>query len=94
MKSYTISLILLGAGLAAAAPAMAQPSRTGQSGANAQDSSTSQERRICRRMQETGSLARRRRQCYTQAEWDRIAEAARINGQRLQDDMRGAPTGN
>ena len=45
------------------------------------------ERLICQSMQETGSLARQRRQCFTRAEWDRIAEAARARGQRLQGDM-------
>jgi hypothetical protein len=47
----------------------------------------SEEKLICQSMQETGSLARRRRQCFTRAEWDRIAEAARARGQRLQSDM-------
>ena len=45
------------------------------------------ERLICHEMQETGSIARVRRQCFTRAEWDRIAEAARARGQRLQSDM-------
>ena len=31
-----------------------------------------------------------RRQCFTRAEWDRIAEAARARGQRLQSDMTSA----
>jgi len=44
------------------------------------------ERLICHNMQETGSLARQRRQCFTRAEWDRIAEAARARGQRLTSD--------
>ena len=36
-------------------------------------------RLICRRIEESGSLARRRRVCYTRAEWDRIAELQRNN---------------
>ncbi len=41
------------------------------------------EKLICHRVQETGSLARRRTQCFTKAQWDRIAEAARVRGERL-----------
>jgi len=32
---------------------------------------------ICRRVQESGSLARRPRRCYTRAQWDRLAEDSR-----------------
>lgn len=48
------------------------------------------ERLICQTIQETGSLARQKRQCFTRAEWDRIAEAARARGQRLTGDMTSA----
>jgi len=36
-------------------------------------------RLICRSTRDTGSLARRTRQCYTRAEWDRLAEQQRAN---------------
>lgn len=52
------------------------------------------ERLICRYVDETGSVARRRRQCFTSVEWDRIAEAARARGQRLMSDTAGQITGN
>ena len=52
------------------------------------------ERLICRYTDETGSAARRRRQCFTRTEWDRIAEAARIRTQRMQSDLAGQITGN
>ncbi len=39
-------------------------------------------RLICRRMPETGSLVRARRQCFTKAEWDRIAETARRGAEK------------
>lgn len=39
-------------------------------------------RLICRRMPETGSLAASRRQCFTRAEWDRIAESARRGAEK------------
>jgi hypothetical protein len=44
-----------------------------------------EERLICRSSYEIGSLVKRRRQCFTRAQWDRIAEAARLRG----EDIRG-----
>ena len=38
------------------------------------------ERLICRRVQESGSLARRPRRCFTRAQWDRLAEDSRNTG--------------
>lgn len=52
------------------------------------------ERLICRYTDETGSNARRRRQCFTRVEWDRIAEAARARGQRMMTDNAGQLSGN
>lgn len=48
---------------------------------------------ICRRIQETGSLGRGRRQCYTRAEWDRIAQAQRENSPGM-TAMTGGTSGN
>jgi len=55
-----------------------------RSRANAADTPAEQ-RLICRSTYETGSLVRRRRQCFTRAQWDRIAEVARLRG----EDIRG-----
>lgn len=55
--------------------------------------SQSPERRICRSEVETGSLARRSRRCFTQAEWDRIARAARDNTQYELDRNNNRPSG-
>jgi hypothetical protein len=52
------------------------------------------ERLICRYVDETGSVARRKRQCFTPTEWDRIAEAARVRGQRMMTDNAGQLSGN
>ena len=52
------------------------------------------ERLICRYTDETGSVARRKRQCFTRTEWDRIAEAARARGQRMMSDNAGQISGN
>lgn len=35
---------------------------------------------ICRRVQESGSIARRPRRCFTRAQWDRLAEDSRMTG--------------
>lgn len=34
---------------------------------------------ICKRIQESGSLARRTRLCYTKEQWDKLADAQRAN---------------
>ncbi len=41
---------------------------------------------ICRKTPDTGSLVKKTKRCYTQAQWTRIADAARANGQRLTSD--------
>lgn len=60
-----------------------------QATANAEE-----ERPICRRVQETGSLVRTRRQCFTRAEWDRIAEAVRRGAQNTVSGLAGGYNGN
>lgn len=52
------------------------------------------EKLICKSIQETGSIARKVRQCFTKHEWERLAEAARARGQRLQSDMASGMTSN
>jgi len=73
-------LVLAGSGLAiflvTAAIASAQQS-SGQSGPGATKADPNEV--ICRRMRDTGSLARRTRQCYTRAQWERLAEQQRAN---------------
>ncbi len=54
---------------------------SGNSGPAAQSSQPKgPDQLICRRVQESGSLARRPRRCYTQAQWDRLAEDSRNTG--------------
>lgn len=47
------------------------------------------ERRICRKLADTGSLIARKRECRTAAEWDQLAQAARAGGQYLVDQNAG-----
>lgn len=52
------------------------------------------EKLICKSQVETGSLARRKKECFTKAEWDKIGEAHRRGWSRAIDDMRTRPAGN
>lgn len=86
--SALIGLFVLGsAGIAAG-------QSSGTSGAGAQQGTTkSGDTLVCRRMQDTGSLGRGRRVCYTRAEWDQIAAAQRANSPGM-SAMSGSTSGN
>ena len=51
------------------------------------------ERLICRSSQETGSFVRRRRQCFTRAQWQRVNDAAREGARYLQENGTTRPCG-
>jgi hypothetical protein len=53
-----------------------------------------QDRLICRRTPETGSLVRVRRQCFTRIEWDRIAESQRRGAARMIFELAGGDNTN
>lgn len=54
---------------------------SGASGSSAQTpQAKGPDQLICRRVAESGSLARRTRRCYTRAQWDRLAEDSRNTG--------------
>lgn len=82
-------LLTLGVAAGLASSATLAQSRSAQTVA-ADDS----QRLICRRIQETGSLVRTIRQCFTRAEWDRIAESARRGAQRTAQELSGGFNGN
>ena len=87
-----ISLLALGAACGlAASMAQAQASSGSQAGASPAGES---QRLICRRIQDTGSLVRTQRQCFTRAEWDRIAETARRGAQTTISGLAGGFNGN
>lgn len=86
MTRPTRLLLVLALAVGAGAPALAQTATS----ASANDPN----RLICRRIQETGSLVRTTRQCFTRAEWDRIAETARRGAQRTVTDLSGGFNGN
>ena len=84
-----VALFALGAACAlTAAHAVAQePDRRASAGNDG-------ERLICRRIPDTGSLVRTRRQCFTRAEWDRIAESAQRGAGRTISELAGGFNGN
>ena len=45
------------------------------------------ERLICKRWAEVGSLVRKRKQCHTKAEWERLAEMERTGTQKTMDGL-------
>jgi len=45
------------------------------------------DRLICRRTPETGSLVKAKRECFTKAQWDRIAESQRIGANRMIQEL-------
>jgi hypothetical protein len=69
------TLALIGIGVAGVATAQSGTSSGQQAAAG-----KSGEQVICRRIQDSGSLARRTRQCLTRAQWDRLAEDSRQTG--------------
>ncbi|MFC3713269.1 hypothetical protein ACFOMD_11835 [Sphingoaurantiacus capsulatus] len=66
--------------LGAASPAIAQTKPPSPSGID-------DNRLICRKIDETGSLVRKQKHCFTKAEWDRIAESQRRGTVRMIDEL-------
>jgi hypothetical protein len=90
MRTIQLSLIaalgtalLAGTAMAADTPGAAQA-------ANAVDDN----RIICRKTTEVGSLVRKKKECYTKREWDRLAEAHQRGTKRLQDELSTRSGGN
>lgn len=48
---------------------------------------------ICKRIQESGSLAKRTRLCYTKEQWDKLAQDQRSNSPAM-SAMSGSTSGN
>ena len=45
---------------------------------------------ICKKTLEIGSLVKKNKQCFTKAEWERIAESQRTGAQKLARDLSGS----
>ncbi|MDO9489369.1 MAG: hypothetical protein Q7J32_13425 [Sphingomonadaceae bacterium] len=48
---------------------------------------------ICKKSLETGSLVRKTKRCFTQREWDRLAEMELKGNKRMVDEMQGGSNG-
>ena len=59
----------------------------------ASEKKSDSEKVICKSIGETGSLVRKRKQCFTRAEWDRIAESQRTGTQKMVDQLTTRPSG-
>jgi hypothetical protein len=44
---------------------------------------------ICRKRAEVGSLVRKKKECFTKAEWNRIAESQQQGTRRMHDELIG-----
>lgn len=69
-------------------PPASQPATQGQTGTE-----PAKEKLICRREAPVGSLIASRKRCYTRAEWDQIADAARDTSTRMISDNTSRPGG-
>lgn len=49
---------------------------------------------ICKKTLETGSLVRKNKQCFTKAQWDRIAEVQRRGNEKMVDGLSTRSGGN
>jgi hypothetical protein len=74
---------LLIAATGVATPAIAADTPAAAQAANA----VGDDRVICKKVLETGSLVRKSKQCFTKAEWDRIAETQRRGNEKLVDGL-------
>jgi Ni/Co efflux regulator RcnB len=69
---------------------MAAPATAAQPAANKDD-----DRKICKAQLETGSLVKKRKQCFTRKEWERIAESQQRGARQLVEDLESrGPQGN
>jgi hypothetical protein len=91
LSTMRITARLAGLAVLIAAPALvAAQQPAAQTPAQAEQ--PKQERLICRRFQDSSSMARVRRQCYTRAQWDRMAQDQRTNSPTM-TAMSGSQSG-
>jgi hypothetical protein len=82
-------LLLIGA-MAGALPSaeFAARSQTTAS-ATATEADPEADKIICRKRAEIGSLVRKKKECFTKAEWDRITESQVRGTRRMHDELQG-----
>jgi hypothetical protein len=78
---------------AMAALTAAQAFAADTSGAAQASNAVDDNRVICKKTLETGSLVRKTKQCFTKAEWDRIAESQRRGSEKMVDGLASRSSG-
>lgn len=84
VKIAVVAAVALG--VTAAAPAVAGEAE--KAAASAEENKL-----ICKKILETGSLVRKRKQCFTKAEWAEIAESQRRGATKMIDELQTRPSG-
>jgi hypothetical protein len=92
MRLIAATLIAAVAGLTSTAPAQAQAQA--QVVGTPADEGVGDKRIICRKHTEVGSLVRKKKMCFTKAEWDLIAEREQVGVKRTQDELGTRAMGN
>ena len=87
MKGLNLTFTVAAALIAGAAAAADTP------GAAQAANAVNDNRVICKKTLETGSLVRRTKQCFTKAEWDQIAETHRRGNEKMVDGLTTRPSG-
>jgi hypothetical protein len=83
MMNAFAKITMVGVALAAGALGAAAQNSPAKQG----DPAKERDRLICRSMPVSGTLAGRRRQCFTRAQWDRIAQGAQKQTVDLQGSL-------
>lgn len=83
MRALQLSLMAAVAAVSLTGPALAADTAGAAQASNAVDDN----RVICKKTLETGSLVRKNKQCFTKAEWDRIAEVQRRGNEKMVDGL-------
>ena len=86
------SSVVLLASLLVAGPALAQAGTNAGTGL-AQPEQPATEKKVCKRVSETGSFARVTKVCLTKAEWEGSARGHQGYAQDLQNKLRTKPGG-
>ncbi|HEY0026911.1 MAG TPA: hypothetical protein VGC35_03480 [Allosphingosinicella sp.] len=87
MGLLKLAACVLGAGLLSA-PVAAAAGPAGLGGEKADE-------RICKASLETGSLVKKRKQCFTRKEWERIIESQQRGTRQMIEELEGkGPQGN
>jgi hypothetical protein len=84
-----IRTLLLSAGTAVMMNGAAMAAGTNAAAPATPSASADDQRIICRKTLETGSLVKKNKQCFTKAEWDKVYAAHRDGNQKLFDGLSG-----